>query len=65
LVTPSRYRAIREHLLQIDAELVLAAEEADQDLLDWFATLSPRQRLDRAARLAISLERLRDGRTAR
>jgi hypothetical protein len=65
VVTPAQYLAIRERLLQVDADLVLAADEADQDLLDWFATLSLRQRLDRAAGMASSLERLRHARTAR
>jgi hypothetical protein len=64
-MTPSQYNAIRERLLQVDADLVLAADETDSDLLDWFATLSLRQRLDRAARMAVSLEQLRDARTAR
>jgi hypothetical protein len=57
--------AIREHLLQVDADLVLAADETDQDLLDWFASLPARQRLDRAARMAVSLEQLRDARATR
>jgi hypothetical protein len=64
-VTTSQYNAIRERLLRVDADLVLAAEEADRDLLDWFTTLSLRQRLDRAARMAASLEQLRNARTAR
>lgn len=64
-MTPSQYNAIRERLLQVDSDLVLAADETDSDLLDWFATLSLRQRLDRAARMAASLEQLRDARTAR
>ncbi len=64
-MTPPQYHAIRERLLQVDADLVLAADEADGDLLDWFATLPLRQRLDRAAKMALSLERLRDARTAR
>lgn len=64
-MTPSRYKAIRERLLQVDADLVLAADETDQDLLDWFATLPLRQRLDRAASTAFSLERLRDARATR
>jgi hypothetical protein len=64
-VTPFQYKAIRERLLQVDADLVLAADEADQDLLDWFATLPLRQRLDRAAGMAACLIHLRDARTAR
>ena len=63
-MTPSQYNAIREHLLRIDADLVLAADEADRSLIDWFATLSPRQRLDRATAMAADLERLRDARRA-
>jgi hypothetical protein len=63
-VTPSQYNAIRERLLQVDADLVLAADEVDRDLLDWFATLPLRQRLDRAARTATCLMQLRDARTA-
>lgn len=64
-MTPSQYFALRESLLQVDADLVLAADEADRELLDWFATLALRQRLDRAARMAFSLERLRGARTTR
>ena len=64
-MTPSQYNAIRERLLQVDADLVLAADEADRDLLDWFAMLTLRQRLDRAARMAVDLERLHDARGAR
>lgn len=64
-VTPNQYNAIRERLLQADPDLVLAAEETDGDLLDWFAALTLRQRLERAARMAASLEQLRDGRTTR
>jgi hypothetical protein len=61
-VTPSQYKAIREHLLQTDADLVLAADETDRDLIAWFATLPLRQRLDHAARMAAELSRLRDAR---
>lgn len=63
-MTPARYNAIRERLLQTDADLVLAADETDRDLLAWFATLPPRQRLDRAACMAAELARLRDARRA-
>ena len=59
-MTPARYNAIRERLLQTDADLVLAADETDLDLLAWFATLPVRQRLSRAARMAVDLARLRD-----
>jgi hypothetical protein len=64
-MTPSQYDAIRKRLLQVDADLVLAADEADRDLIDWFATLPLRQRLNRAARMAVDLERLREARGAR
>ena len=64
-MTPARYNAIRERLLQTDADLVLAADETDLDLLAWFATLPLRQRLDRAARMAAELARLRDARRTR
>ncbi|MEO8314040.1 MAG: hypothetical protein ABI645_04520 [Pseudomonadota bacterium] len=64
-MAPSRYNAIRQRLLQVDADLVLAVDETDPDLLDWFATLTLRERLDRAAGMASSLEQLRDARTAR
>jgi len=42
----------------IDPDLVLAADEVDGDLLDWFAGLSPRERLNRAARMGAELESL-------
>jgi hypothetical protein len=61
-MTPSRYKAIRERLLQTDADLVLAADETDRDLIAWFATLPLRQRLERAAGMAAELARLRDAR---
>lgn len=64
-MTPSQYIAIRERLLQVDVDLVLAADEIDLDLLDWFATLPLQHRLDRAARMAFSLEQLRNARAAR
>lgn len=64
-MTPARYNAIRERLLQTDADLVLAADETDLDLLAWFAALPVRQRLNRAARMAAELARLRDARRAR
>lgn len=64
-MTPARYNAIRDRLLQTDADLVLAADETDLDLLAWFATLPLRQRLSRAARMAAELARLRDARRAR
>jgi hypothetical protein len=64
-MTPARYNAIRERLLQRDADLVLAADETDLDLLAWFATLPVRQRLSRAARMAAELARLRDARRVR
>jgi hypothetical protein len=63
-VTPSQYKAIRAYLLERDVDLVRAADEADQDLIAWFATLSPRQELDRASQLATGLARLRDARRA-
>jgi hypothetical protein len=63
-MTPSRYKAIQERLLQIDSDLVLAADEADLDLIEWFAMLSARQRLEHAARMAAELARLRDARRA-
>jgi hypothetical protein len=64
-MTPARYNAIRERLLQTDADLVLAADETDLDLLAWFATLPVKQRLSRATRMAAELARLRDARRAR
>ncbi len=64
-VTPNQYDTIRERLLQSDPDVVLAAEETDGDLLDWFAALPLRQRLERAARMAASLAQLRDARTTR
>ena len=64
-MTPTCYNAIRERLLQTDADLVLAADETDLDLLAWFATLPLRQRLNRAGRMAAELARLRDARRAR
>jgi hypothetical protein len=63
-MTPARYKAIRERLMQADPDLVLAADEADLDLIAWFATLTLRQRLDRAAGMATELARLRDARRA-
>jgi len=64
-VTPNQYDTIRERLWQADPDVVLAAEETDGDLLDWFAALPLRQRLERAARMAASLAQLRDARTTR
>jgi hypothetical protein len=64
-MTPARYKAIRERLLQTDADLVLAADETDLDLLAWFATPLCEARLNRAARMAAEVSRLRDARRAR
>jgi hypothetical protein len=63
-VTPANYKSLCERLLQKDADLVLAADEVDRDLIAWFATLSSRQRLDRAAGMAVDLARLGDARRA-
>jgi hypothetical protein len=63
-VTLSRHCSIRERLLKTDPDLVLAADETDLDLIAWFGGLSLRERLDRAARMAATLARLRDARRA-
>jgi hypothetical protein len=63
-MTPARYEAIRKRLLQTDADIVLAADEADRDLISWFATLPARQKLERATGMAAELARLRDVRRA-
>jgi hypothetical protein len=54
--------ALLERVRAADPDLVAAASEVDRDLLDWFATLTPRERIDRAARMGAELERLRRGR---
>lgn len=57
-----RIAALIVRLREADPDLVEAAGEQDVDLLSWFATLTPAERLDRAGRTAVSLERLRDAR---
>jgi non-ribosomal peptide synthetase component F len=64
-VSSTTFDALLERVRVEDPDLVLAAEEIDRDLLDWFATLTPRQRLDRAARMGTELERLRRDRRSR
>jgi hypothetical protein len=59
-----RFDALLRRLRTDDPDLVAAASEVDDDLLDWFATLSPSERLDRAARMGAELERLRLARRA-
>jgi hypothetical protein len=54
--------ALLERVRAADPDLVAAAGEVDRDLLDWFATLTPRERIDRAAHMGAELERLRRGR---
>lgn len=61
-VAISGFAALLERVRAVDPDLVLAADEVDSDLVDWFATLSPRHRLDRAAQMGEELQRLRDGR---
>lgn len=56
------FDALIECLRVADPDVVLAADEVDGDLLDWFATLSLRARLDRAVRIAAWLEELRRAR---
>jgi hypothetical protein len=58
-VTRSDLETLQARLREIDPDLVLAADEVDEDLLDSFSALTPRERLDRAARVAAGLNRLR------
>ena len=56
------FTELLERIRAVDPDLVSAAGEVDRDLVDWFATLTPRQRLDRAAGMGADLERLRRAR---
>lgn len=60
--TRERIDALVEDIRATDPDLVLAADEQDAQLLAWFSGLSAAERLDRAARMALELEQLRDGR---
>jgi hypothetical protein len=59
-----RIAEVVQRLREQDPDLVVAAAEQDTELLAWFATLSPAERLDRAGRTAVALDRLRDARTS-
>jgi hypothetical protein len=48
-----------ERIRATDPDVVAAADEVDGDLLDWFATLSPEERLRRASRMGAELEAMR------
>jgi hypothetical protein len=61
----ARYQALVERVRAVDPDLVLAAGEVDHELVDWFASLTPPERLDRAARMASDLESLRHARRPR
>jgi hypothetical protein len=50
------------HVRALDAELVLAAEEQDTELIRWYLTLDPIERLRRGVRNGEALGRLRDAR---
>jgi len=54
-----RFHGLIERLRMVDPDVIIAADEVDGDLLDWFATLSLSARLDRAARMAAELKDLR------
>jgi hypothetical protein len=62
VVGEDSFDVVLERLRALDPDVVLAADEVDGDLLDWFATLPLRVRLDRAARMAAELEDLRRAR---
>ena len=57
--------ALLERDRAIDPDLVLVADEVDAELLAWFSTLTPAERLDHSAKMARELEELRDARSSR
>ena len=54
--------AIYERVRLIDPDLVAAAEEQDSELIHWYSSLEPKQRLRRGVRAGEAFQRLRDAR---
>jgi hypothetical protein len=61
-VSSRSFDELLERVRALEPDIALAAKEVDHDLIDWFSTLTPRQRIDRAGRMAFDLERLRRAR---